>query len=477
MIYKTSKEYLSEQEIINIIDDFCVNDRKRYYNNEKYYYGENQYVLNEKKAVVDEGAPDWRIPISYGRKLIKTVSGYMFKPGTTKYVYDDVKFKAEIERIFTINNEPLKTSQTGRKNSTYGTVYELHYLEKGSPNTPKWAIVSPLEIIPIYNYEIDPKLVCFIRFYSVVDSYDPKGEDPSHMVVEIYYSDNIIYYKRKTEQNKITKEIVSKLERVDEAINLYRVPPLVIFKNNEELLGDVEPVKKLVDAYDVLMSDGLNEWDRFAWAYLLLVGERLEPEDAKNIKVKRIFENLESKDAVSFLTKDINQEFLRYMSDWIRSEIHNQSHIPDFTAQQGGDRLSGVALDRLVFDLQLLCTEKEELFKQGLYDRFNMINRILKVSEIESELITNNIKIIMDRNRPTDMLQNSQVFTSLDGRGISRKTLIENLVPFVTDSEKELTIFNKEQQEARDAIQLDFEKTLKTELNNKEQENGSDGED
>ncbi len=462
MLYKINKETLTDQEIISIIDDFRAGDRKRYYNNEKYYYGENQYVLNEKKAVVDEGAPDWRLCVSYGRKLIKTVAGYMFKTGTTKYVIKDKKFKKEIDRIFTVNKEPLKTSQTGRKSSTYGTVYELHYIEKNSPETPRWAIVSPLEIIPIYNYDIDPKLVCFIRFYDIQESYDPKGDDPSYMKVEVYYSTHTEYYKRVTEINQKTKEITSKLIKIDENINLYKVPPLVIYKNNDELLGDVEPVKKLIDAYDVLMSDGLNEWDRFAWAYLLLVGERLDPEDAKNIKVKRIFENLESKDAVSFLTKDINNEFLKYMAQWIRSEIHEQSHIPDFTAQQGGDRLSGVALDRLIFDFQLLCSEKEEYFKQGLYDRFKMIDQIVNITNTDHELITNDIKIIMDRNRPTDMLQNAQVFGTLDGRGVSRKTLIENLVPFVTDADKELKLFEEQQKKAKDQMSLDFETAIES---------------
>lgn len=460
MMYKILKSLLSEQEIINIIDDFFANDRVRYLNNEEYYFGKNTYVLFKKRASDDENVPDWRVPITYGRKLIDTIAGYMYKTGNIKYSFNNQNFKKETDRIFTINNEQLKTSEAGKKCSLYGTVYELHYIDPKSPDVPRWTVVSPLEIIPIYNYDIDPKLVCFIRFYNVKDSYDPKGEDPSHMNVEVYYSDHIEYYIRQVDINKKTNEAISRLiKSADDAINLYKEPPLVIYKNNYELFGDVEPVKNLIDSYDCLISDSMNEFDRFSFAYLLLVGERLDPEDAKNIKKRRVFENLESSDSVKFLTKDINQEFIKYMAEWIREEIHNQSHIPDFTAQQGGDRLSGVALDRLAYDLTLLASQKEELFKQGLYDRFKLIDQIINITDLDHELITNDIKIIMDRNRPTDMLQNAQVYGTLDGRGLSRKTLIENLVPFVTDADKELKLFDDQQNKAKEQMMFDFEQS------------------
>ncbi len=458
-MYKISKSILSEEEILNIIDDFCVNDRTRYYDNERYYYGKNTYILNEKKSI-DEEIPSWKIPITYGRKLIDTVAGYMYRTGNIKYSFNNQDFKKEIDRIFTINNEQLKTAEAGKKCSLYGTIFELHYIDPKSPDVPRWTVISPLEIIPIYNYDIDSKLICFIRFYTVKDSYDPKGEDPSHMKVEVYYGDHVEYYIREVEINKKTNEAISKLTKsADDSINLYKVPPLVIYKNNYELFGDVEPVKKLIDSYDCLISDSMNEFDRFSFAYLLLVGQQLDPEDAKNIKKRRVFENLESSDSVKFLTKDINQEFIKYMAEWIREEIHNQSHIPDFTAQQGGDRLSGVALDRLAYDLTLLASQKEELFKQGLYDRFKMIDQIVNITDLDHELITNDIKIIMDRNRPTDMLQNAQVYGTLDGRGLSRKTMIENLVPFVTDADKELKLFEEQQNKAKEQMMLDFEKT------------------
>jgi len=38
-------------------------------------------------------------------------------------------------------------------------------------------------------------------------------------------------------------------------------------------VGDFEPITDLIDGYDNLFSDAMNEFDKFANAYLRLVGQ------------------------------------------------------------------------------------------------------------------------------------------------------------------------------------------------------------
>ena len=55
--------------------------------------------------------------------------------------------------------------------------------------------------------------------------------------------------------------------------------PIAIYKNNEEEQGDFEQVISLIDAYDKMESDSLNDFEYFVDAYLALYGFTAEPED------------------------------------------------------------------------------------------------------------------------------------------------------------------------------------------------------
>ena len=68
----------------------------------------------------------------------------------------------------------------------------------------------------------------------------------------------------------------------------------------------------------------------------MLLSDGLNKEDAENIKSQRMFEHLGKDGFVKFLTKDIPTNFFQFMKDWIKQEIHQQTHIPDFLDMSGG---------------------------------------------------------------------------------------------------------------------------------------------
>jgi len=55
--------------------------------------------------------------------------------------------------------------------------------------------------------------------------------------------------------------------------------PIAIFENNEDQMGDFEKVIDLIDAYDKMESDSLNDFEYFVDAYLALYGFTAEAED------------------------------------------------------------------------------------------------------------------------------------------------------------------------------------------------------
>jgi SPP1 family phage portal protein len=188
----------------------------------------------------------------------------------------------------------------------------------------------------------------------------------------------------------------------------------------------------------------MNEEDRFAWAYLLL-SDGLAEKDAQKIKDRRMFTNLSEKGFVKFLTKDIPTNFFQFMEEWIRKEIHRQTHIPDFLDMSAGP-LTGAALDRLLYDFEFLCATKETFFKDGLYDRILMLDSLKNITD--SEFVSEDIEIVMQRNRPADNLSNAQIATAykMSGLPITDKTLVENFAPFVKNVDEEIAFYEEQQQ-------------------------------
>ena len=430
MIYKYDYEQggrLTSEEIVNFISMFIVNQQPLL--SDLYYYsiGENPEIM---RRFVDtkNNTPDWKVPISYGKKTIDTITGYMYKPGLIWYDFKKDNFKIAAEKVFLINNEQVKTSLVGKSVSTYGTGYELFYIED---EKVKWTVADPREIIPVYNYGIDEKLAFVIRFY----------ERDKWQYIEIYYPDEIQFVKR------LINSEAKNLETWKPAVkNLFKEPPFNVIKNNEEGIGDFQPVINLIDANDILMSDAMNEFAAFRFAYLRLVGMKLSDEDVSKMKDRRAFEDLTSPDAVSFLTKDINTTFIDSMKQWIKTEIHKQTHIPDFADQQIGQAISGVALDRLLYDLEFTCATKEMFFREGLYNRFRLIDKFENI--YEDDFIVNDITINFDRNRPADVLQDMQLYQGYKAAGgITDETLLTNFAGFIDDPKKELEDFNKQIEE------------------------------
>lgn len=434
-IRKAENDTLSADQILSIIKDFEQNELIEFSNYKAYYKGDNVTIKNKPDPRND--APNNKIPVPYARKLVKTVVGYMFKPGFVTYDISEVtdKTKDELREIAKNSKDPITASQLGRDMSNFGVAYEHIFLDDNIQL--KYIKMSPLEIIPIWDYSIDPSLKFVIR--RIVKN------EIKYITV---YSDTSIteYY--------ISKDRPEKLIQIGETEpNIFGVVPFNLYQNTEDYQNDYYHVIPLLDAYDNLMSGSMNEFDRFAYAYLLLVKMKLSKDDTKDIKNKRIFENLENKDAVSFLTKDIPIDFIKWMTDQLRKEIHTQSHIPDFKEDSTGKTaLSGEALDRLLYDFEFIAADKEAYFKDGVNTRINMLLDILatlkRLSAADYESLELNIK--MKRNTPRSRKEDATLYNAYLGTGITTETLIKNFAPFVDDPEEELKEFQKEEDVYRD---------------------------
>ena len=395
---------------------------KRYLDNVLYIEGKNPTILG--REFKDVTAPHSNIAIPYGRKIIKTVSGYMFKPGLIQVVSENEQYLEALHDVFWENDEDTKTAQIGEQVSLQGVGYEVHYMDG---RIPRFTRIPAAGVVVFESLDLEPVILAVMRTIKRTEE---------RVGVEVYYADRVDYLHYDTSRWDMYGEGI-KFVMDNSVPHEYEAVPVAVFQNNEEKVGDIEPAIGLIDAYDRLMSDSVNEFDRFAWAYLVLKGMGLNREDAEEVKNKRVFEILSEFGDVRFLTKDVPHEFIQFMAEWIRKEIHKQTHVPDFTDDKvasGG--MSGVAMDRMMYDFETLCSVKEMYFKDGLYRRVELLNTVMaKVGLPVGDL--RDIDFIFNRNKITSLVDLGTAMQLYAGH-VSERTLLQSFAPFVTDVDAEV---------------------------------------
>ena len=222
---------------------------------------------------------------------------------------------------------------------------------------------------------------------------------------------------------------------------------MIEYTNNDERLGDFENVITLIDAYEMVMADSVNEIQYFNDAYLvirnLLMTDKEDIQDMKNNRIIQLDENGEAE----WLIKNINDTHVQNVLDRIQTDIHRFSKTPNLTDENFASNLSGVAIRFKLWGLEQDAINKERKFKKGLQRRFELISNFLnKVYKIPFNWL--DLKVIFTRNIPTNILEQSQVVANLNGI-VSRQTLL-SILPFVDDPLDEIRLLEEE-----DAKQLD----------------------
>ena len=481
-LQKTFKTELSKEDILAYISNYEAKEVPHLNDLWEYYKGKNVAISYRKKT--DNNNPDAKVIISYGRKIVNTYTGYGYRPKYITYKPNIKKteeeivqtelqehigqekiepiekiFVNEIQSIYNLNNEHIKTNRMGRNIAIFGLSYEILYIDSELEITndnlpikaiPKFFTVDPREMIVLYDYSPEPKIIIGIRYYKINDD---------EYKVEVYYKNRIERYIRYREKaNGLISEWKLKQDIKPIEFNFYKDVPIIACYRGDEIQSIMENVLTIIDSYDVLMSDSMNEFDRFAFAYLIMKRINLtNPIDKKDpvksnqalkdLKRRRIFEGLDKDADVRFLTKDIPTAFIEYMAKKLKEEIHSQSHVPDFTQLTGA--LSGAAIDRLLFDFENLVSSDEADFDTALIRRGSLITDLLiRLNQLppNSDFATM-INIQHKRNLPLDKNNYAIMAVQLVNAGFSRRMIVsqmpEDMVP---DVEQELEEEKMEQE-------------------------------
>ena len=365
----------------------------------------------------DSTKPNNKIANSYASYITDTLVGYfMGKP--VSYNADDDKVLEELNMIFEYNDEADENIELAKNASIYGVAYEMLYM---SEEEVRFKSLDPKQCIPIFDDTIDSNLLAFIRYY---DNYDVV-QDKTITIIELITDTTITRYQC---GNNYSNFIL-----LDSYKHYFGMVPIAIFKNNEEELGDFETVISLIDAYDKLESDSLNDFEYFVDAYLALYGFTAEPEDIQQMKENRVL-LMDEGTSAEWLTKNVSDNNIENIKNRIDADIHKFAKCPNMADKEFASNASGVAIKFKLLGTENKVSIKERKFKRGLQQRLELLATINGV--LSDGFDWRSVDIIFSRNIPSNDTDIANMVNTLSGI-VSEETLLAQL-PFIENVQDEI---------------------------------------
>ena len=432
MITLNSIDELTQEVISRIIDTHKANCLPRLMQLEQYYENKNN-ILN--RYMADKTKPNNKIANAYPSYITDTLVGYFIGEPIT-YNCEDKELLEGLNNLLEYNDEADENSELAKDASIYGVAYELLYMSD-EDNMLRFKRLDPKEIIPIYDKNIEENLLCVIRYYTDFNYFENKN----YMIVEIIDANQITRYKV-GEGGLYAQVSNSHFELLEQYPHYFGMVPVAIYENNESMTGDFEKVISLIDAYDKMESDSLNDFEYFTDCYLALYGFTADSKDIQEMKEKRVL-LMDEGTSAEWLVKNTNDQNIENMKIRLDADIHKFSKCPNLADKEFSSNASGVAIKFKLLGTENLISIKERKFKKGLQQRLELINQINNL--ISSGFDWRSIEIIFTRNIPSNDADIANVVNQLEGI-VSDETLLAQ-VPFVDDVQAEIDRVKKQKKE------------------------------
>lgn len=430
---------INPDNVTKVVDRFIATELPRLVNLEKYYSKTStpgQFDYEESKKNKAKHA--------YARYITVMQTGYFMGINIKhKASKDGLEYLEYYKSILDDNFEQDINYELAKSASIYGHAAELIYQNEQS--NVRFKKIDTKEVIPVFSTSIEEFLQVVIRYYQAVDINGKSIE-----IAEVYDKHQITSFTRRDKKIFEAVDAEPTSHKFDEI-------PIIIYKNNEEMMSDFEDVLDINDLYDGAQNNTANDVDYFNDAYMVISGANdladaddddegygSSSERTKNtLKKSRVMYFPDGGEA-KFLVKDINDAATENYKNRLNADIHKFSMTPDLSDEQFAGNLSGIAIKFKTIPLEQSATQKENKFRVGFRKRRELITSIinkLKNKDYDYRQITEEFK----RNLPVNTQELTNTVLAC-AEYISNRTLLE-LLPQIDDVEEELRRIEEEQDE------------------------------
>ena len=405
----------------------------------------------------DPSKPNNKIANAYASYITDTLVGYFIGEPITYTANDNVLIQ-DLNMILEYNDEADENAELAKNASIYGVAYEMLYLSE-EDKMIRFKSLNPKEVIPIFDKTVEQNLLAVMRYY---EDYD-YVEDNTYTIVEVIDSKMVRRYKLDTG-----------LSLLEEYPHYFSMVPVAIFKNNEDETGDFEQVISLIDAYDKMESDSLNDFEYFVDAYLALYGFTADAEDIAQMKENRVL-LMDEGTSAEWLIKQTSDAYVENMKNRLDKDIHKFAKCPNMSDEEFASNASGIAIKFKLLGTENLVSIKERKFKRGLQQRLELMSMINSV--LREGFDWRAIDIVFTRNIPSNDTDIANMVNTLKDI-VSEETLLAQ-IPFVEDVQTELEKLKKEREENKElnpffSVDLGYKTEAMGNSNKKEEEEKSE---
>ncbi len=407
---------ITQEIACGFINEHIQHTHDRYDRLERYYEGGHPICDREKRSVLANN----RLVCNHAKYISDTCVGY-FAGNPVKYSGDGLEPLLELLRAADSDTQDIDLAQ---KASIFGTAYEFIYTDEDGQ--PRLYSPDPRQAFVIYDDTVQQKPVAGVYYYKLHDSVTDRDTGYS---VYLCTASMITHFVTDT-------GFTPKLPDENRPHGMNGVPLIEIY-NNSTCGSDFEPVLSLIDAYNVLQSDRVNDKEQFVEAILLIKGATLgDSNDEKSESYKALRENglleLDADSSAEWLTRQFDENSVEVLRKSLEQDIHKFANVPCMSDESFGGNASGVAMRYKLLGFEQITKIKERYFREGLKERLRLLCSWLDFTG-KAHVDSTGISIQFTRALPVNEVEQAQLVSELRDV-VPLETLLGQL-PFIDDPE------------------------------------------
>lgn len=420
---------IKSNEILDLINKHYSMEVSRIAKCFKYYDGKHSIVSSDRKGE--------KIVCNHAKDISDTATGYFMSNPITYTSKEDKGTLNTLTTYFDEANLDDVDQDNALDMSKCGVAFEYIYAKEGE-SKPVSKNIDPRNCFIVVDDTIEEKELFGV--YYEIESDDKTKVETFRAVVAT--RTKIINY------NITKKEGIVTVNKLNENTHLFGDIPFIVYQNNKDGFGDFEQQISLIDAYNILMSDRVDDKEQFLKSILVIYGSILgddskESEEAmERLKVAGLLE-LQSGTKAEYVTRTFDEAGLEVLKNAIKEDIYTFSHVPCLTDKNFVGNSSGVAMEYKLLGLEMITKIKSRQYTKGLKKRIKLYCNFLNLKSLA--LNPGSITMNFTRGLPKNLIELSQMITNLEGK-VTDKTLISQL-PFVDDPDGEIKELSKQKEE------------------------------
>lgn len=396
-----------------------------------YYLGKHDILKHKRR----EGQPNFKTVANHAKDIADTATGY-FMGNPIKYTNTSDGDLKQLLEAFDGAEIDQVDSENALNMAIYGRSYEYIYAKEDKTELDSTTL-EPENTFLVYDDSIEKRPLFAVYYYHVKD--DANNTESYHAEV---LTENL-HYKLVLQSNS-----AGTTQKDNQEPHNMGTIPVIEYQNNKFRIGDYEQQISLIDAYNSLMGNRVNDKEQAIESILVLYGAQLadteeEAREAMQILREEGLLEMPADAKGEFLSNTLDENSVEVLRKALKEDIYTFSHVPNLTDENFAGNSSGVAMEYKLLGLEMITKTKEANYKQGLRQRIKIFADYLGMTQISID--AKSIVPQFSRGLPKNLLEISQIISNLDGK-VSLRQLI-SLLPFVEDPDAELEALKEQKEE------------------------------